>query len=301
MTGSPLPPSFFCVGAQKAGTTALHNYLARHPDIFLPGVKETHFFNDGHGAWHQGYAHYLRTFFSGSGNFRMSGEIDPEYFFFPETAGRIAAHVPDAKLIFMFREPVSRAYSHYWMIVRRGLEKLEFAAALEQEAERMGQGVYAMSDYSYVSRGYYHRQLQPYLASFPRENMLFLLSEDMHKKPEETLEKVYLFLGVESVPYIPIGADKSNQAALPISMKVQDFLAQPSGLKSLGKALFPQTVRRFVRDMVEAKNRRAAKFPPMPDGVRKHLLAGYRDDTLALGRVIDRDLSSWVVGQEGKK
>lgn len=291
-----LAPSFFCVGAQKAGTTALHNYLARHPRIFLPEIKETHFFNDGHDAWHLGYEHYLRTYFSGSASYGLSGEIDPEYLFFPESAARIAAHVPEAKLIFMFREPVSRAYSHYWMSVRRGLEKLDFAEALRMEAERMDLGHKAMSDFSYAGRGFYFRQLQPYLACFPRENMLFLLSEDLHKQAEATLEKVYAFLGVESVPYLPIGADQSNQAALPISMGVQDFLVRPSRLKSLGKVLLPNKVRRFVRDMVEAKNRRAAKFPPMPDAVRQRLLADYRDDTLALGRVIERDLGKWQDG-----
>ena len=110
-----LIPSFFVVGAQKAGTTALHHYLARHPDIFLPKIKETHFFNDGHGEWHRGFNYYLQKYFSSRNEKKLAGEIDPEYLFFPETAGRIAAHIPNAKLIFIFREPVSRAYSHYWM------------------------------------------------------------------------------------------------------------------------------------------------------------------------------------------
>lgn len=289
-----LAPSFFCVGAQKAGTTALHNYLSRHPRIFLPKIKETHFFNDGHDTWHLGYAHYLQTYFSGSANYSISGEIDPEYLYFPETAERIAAHLPEAKLIFMFREPVSRAYSHYWMSVRRGLEKLPFVEALEREADRMKHGHMAMSDFSYAGRGFYFRQLQPYLTHFPLENMLFLLSEDLHCQAMATLENVYAFLGVESVPYFPIRADQSNQAALPISMGVQDFLVRPSGLKSLGKALLPQTVRRYLRAVVEARNRRSTEFQPIPDAVRRQMLAGYRDDTLALSRLIGRDLGAWL-------
>ncbi|MBK7727714.1 MAG: sulfotransferase [Gammaproteobacteria bacterium] len=132
-----LPPSFFVVGAQKAGTTALHHYLARHPDIFLPAIKETHFFDDGHGEYRLGIDHYIEKYFHVDAHYLISGEVDPEYLFFPEVASRIASYCPNAKLIFVFRDPVARAYSHYQMSFSRGLDQLDFAQAIAREDARM--------------------------------------------------------------------------------------------------------------------------------------------------------------------
>jgi hypothetical protein len=292
-------PSFFCVGAQKAGTTALHHYLAQHPSVFLPRIKETHFFNDGHGEWKEGFDYYLHKYFTGSGD-RIAGEIDPEYLFFPESAGRIAEHVPSAKLIFLFRNPVSRAYSHYWMMVRRGKEKLDFASAVLEEPRRMALSRRAMSDYSYVSRGYYFRQVSHYLNRFHKEGMLFLLSEDLWLRPEETLSRVFSFLGIESIPVRSLESSQINKAAMPFNMGVQDFLARPSKLKSAAKTVVPARVRRRIRDIVEAKNRREVELPQMPESVERELAARYHKDTMALGELIGRELLKWRRATESR-
>lgn len=288
-------PSFFVVGAQKAGTTALHYHLARHPDLFLPKIKETHFFNDSHGEWQYGFDYYLEKYFTAETKKELAGEVDPEYLFFPETAGRIAAHLPDAKMIIIFREPVSRAYSHYWMSVYRELEKLDFATAIKRENERMKLGRKPMSYYSYVSRGYYFKQLQTYLEYFPRNNMLFLLSEDLKYRPQETLSEVYRFLGIRPIPYVPLPKALTNQAAKPISRHLNELLVYPSITKRILKRLIPDTTRHSLRLIIQNVNKRPIQLPPIPEDIRISLIELYRVDIINLADLISRNLDSWLL------
>lgn len=231
---------------------------------------------------------------AGDNEKKLAGEIDPEYLFFPETAGRIAAHIPNAKLIFIFREPVSRAYSHYWMTVYRGLEKLDFATAIEKEQERMRLGSKAICHYSYVGRGYYFTQLQNYLKHFPRENMLFLLSDDLKHQPMQTLLKIYRFLGVEPIPYKPLPRELTHETGMPISMSLQDFLATPSLTKSVAKLLLPDSVRHYLRNLIMKKNKRPAHFPPIPAVIQIHLKKLYREEIINLSRIVQLDLDYWI-------
>lgn len=290
-------PAFFCVGAQKSGTTALHHYLSRHPGIFLPGVKETHFFDDGHGEWNLGLHHYLEKYFGPASSKVLAGEIDPEYLFFPEVPERLAHHFPDARLIFVFREPVSRAYSHYWMTVRRGREPLGFSAALAAEPGRMLGDHLSQSDFSYASRGYYAAQVSRYLDYFPLDRMLFLLSDDLKRLPEGTLSRVYDFLGLPPIPYQPISDEESHQAFIPISMSFQGLLDEGARLKMLGKALLPSAVRRPLMAMmyqIQERNRKAFDVPPMEPQLKARLMDGYVADLLQLQKITGRHLDTWL-------
>jgi hypothetical protein len=287
-----------CVGAQKSGTTALHHYLNRHPDIALPSVKETHFFDDGHGEWHIGVPAYLEKYFGEANEQQLLGEIDPEYLFFPEVPARLAGAFLEAKLIFMFREPVSRAYSHYWMTVRRGREPLSFADALLAEPSRLARGSHLeQSDFSYFSRGLYHEQVRRYLEHFPRDQMLFLLSDDLKREPAQTLASVYRFLGVASRPYEPITEDEAHQAYMPVSTAFQGLLEPQSRLKRIGKQLLPATVRGPLMDLlwrVQERNRKPFKAPPLDVSLRTELQTRYAPDHEALAALIGRDLSAWA-------
>lgn len=289
--------SFYCVGAQKCGTTALHHYLNRHPDIALPSVKETHFFDNGHGEWGMGIRAYCEKYFGHSTDRQILGEIDPEYLFFPEAPARIAAAFPLAKLIFIFREPVSRAYSHYWMTVRRGREPLPFAEAIAAEPSRLADGSHLeQSDFSYLSRGLYFAQVCRYLAHFPREQMLFLLSDDLRKAPERTLQHVYEFIGIPARPYEPISDDEAHQAYMPISMTFQGLLDTGSRVKAIGKTLLPAVIRRPAMQwmwQLQKYNRRQFKPPSLDEALRAKLTEHFNEDRAGLAATIGRDLGAW--------
>ena len=292
-------PSFVCVGAQKSGTTALHHHLSRHPGIFLPHVKETHFFDDGHGEWHLGLGHYLKKYFSAVPENALAGEIDPEYLFFPEVPERLANFFPRARLIFVFREPVSRAFSHYWMTVRRGREKLSFPDALAAEPERMRGDHLSQSDFSYASRGLYATQVERYLNYFPREQMLFLLSEDLKREPESNLARVYKFLDLPSIPFQSISDEESHQAYMPISKSFQGLLDESSKIKRFGKAILPASVRRPMMNFLyrlQARNRRKFVTPPLDELVKIRLKEEFSVEVERLQHLIGRDLAAWLPG-----
>jgi len=190
---------FLIAGAQKAGTTALFDYLAEIPALELPAVKEAHFFDDEEKAdWAApDYAPYHALFRDPD---RLWGEATPIYFYWPNALERIRAYNPAIKLILLFRDPVERAWSHWKMEYARGKETQPFGWCIREGRARMADalpypGFHRV--YSYVERGFYGRQLAHALALFPREQLLLLGSEELRRDPTGTIGAVCAFLGVE--------------------------------------------------------------------------------------------------------
>ena len=199
-------PGFLILGAQKAGTTALYEYLRRHPGITGPRWKEVSYF-DRH--YRRGPAWYRGNFPAGRRG-RLVGEASPSYLFHPLAPARAAALVPGARLIAILRDPVERAYSHYQHEVSFGREPLGFEEAIELEEERMegelermladpGYFSHAWWNYTYVARGLYAEQLERWYASFPAEQLLVLANEELSAEPAATYARVLGFLG--AAPY----------------------------------------------------------------------------------------------------
>lgn len=205
--GAGVRVNFVIVGAMKAGTTALDSFLAQHPDICTSPLKETHFFATDmvfEGDGEPDYTWY-HCFFDNYTGQKLIGEATPKYMFHPHVPARLQAYNPEMKLIFMLRHPVERAYSHYIMSVEQGYEPLSFSEAIRQEESRLRaaagnhDGDSPLWWQSYVSRGRYMAQIHNMLRSFPREQMLFIRSEDLSQRHRETLRQVYDFLGVADV------------------------------------------------------------------------------------------------------
>jgi Sulfotransferase domain len=204
-------PDFLVIGAQKAGTTALYAYLRWHPSIGGPSWKEVSFF-DRHYArgasWYRGqFPNALRLRLARrNGAHPIVGEASPSYLFHPLAPERVAALLPDVRLIAILRDPVDRALSHYHHEVSLGREPLSFEHALEREEERTRGEVERMIDdpayfshawwnFTYRARGLYAEQLERWLAVVPRERLLVLASEELLGRPDETYARVLEFLG----------------------------------------------------------------------------------------------------------
>jgi hypothetical protein len=203
--GLRMHPGFLIIGAQKSGTTSLFAALSQHPGCRMPRKKEIHYFDNN---YHLGFGWYLSYFPFRRDDGAITGEASPYYLFHPEAAGRAAAQLPDARLIAMLRDPVDRAYSHYQMQRRRGIEGCAtFAEALEQEQERLRGREELLRDprvrslahqkRSYFSRGLYAGQLRRWLAVYPRSSLLVLRSEDFFEDPRGQLGRVCAFLGLD--------------------------------------------------------------------------------------------------------
>lgn len=179
-------PNLIIIGAQKCGTTALHSYLARHPEVFMSSPKELNFFIDHEraGTWGRGVEWYRGHFDPGH---EIRGESSPDYTVdpvLPGVAERAAGVAPDAKLIFMVRDPVERAragYIHHYSNRRENRPLRE--AVLDSES-------------SYVMRSRYHHQLSRWLEHYPLKRVLVLSQEEMRRTRRPTLKRVWRFLGI---------------------------------------------------------------------------------------------------------
>ncbi|HZJ70223.1 MAG TPA: sulfotransferase domain-containing protein [Planctomycetota bacterium] len=197
-------PDFLVLGAQKAGTTALYEYLRRHPQISGPSWKEVSFF-DRHWArgesWYRGnFPNVART------RGKHVGEASPSYVFHPLAPQRVQEVVPEARLVVLVRNPVDRALSQYNHEVALGREPLPFEEALDVEEERLrGEQERMAADpryfsrewwsHTYKARGRYAEQLERWLAVFPREQLLVLPSDDLGSEPARAHAQVLEFLG----------------------------------------------------------------------------------------------------------
>jgi hypothetical protein len=207
-------PDFIIGGAPRSGTTWLYMLLDRHPQIYMakPMKPEPKFFLVDH-LYEQGIEHYARTWFGDVPAARVAGEKSTDYLESATAAARIHQHLPDVKLVFILREPVERAFSNYLWTRMNGLETETFQRALELEEERertLPERLKFARPYAYVSRGLYAELLEPYIARFPREQMLILKFEDLVADPRSVATALHTFLGVEERPEDAAGLGTIN-------------------------------------------------------------------------------------------
>lgn len=178
-------PTFMIVGAMKSGTTSLAEYLRAHPDVFMTSTKEPRYFIDD-GNYGRGIEWY-RSLFADGASARARGEASTDYAkapLWPETPARIAAVVPDVRLLYLLRDPVERVLSHYRLDVFRNLEQ-----------RPVNDAVLANSHYVDVSR--YAYQLERFLEHFDRSQICVLWTDDLRDRQEETLARALTFIGVD--------------------------------------------------------------------------------------------------------
>lgn len=213
---APSPLLHFVIGgAQKAGTTALAQYLAAHPQLRLPRAKEAHVFDaadfdeGASAAWID--ARYATHFDAGNPSAAgvRFGDATPIYLFHPLLVQRIARYNPALRWIVLLRDPADRALSHYHMERARGAERWPLWPALLCERWRLRGHADDFSDasplrtHSYRARGDYARQLDALYRAFPREQVLVLMSATLRQNPAACVAQVCHFLGVEPLSHAP--------------------------------------------------------------------------------------------------
>lgn len=178
---------FIIGGAQKCGTSALARYAGQHPGIYIPH-EEMHYFDTLRKKYSLDW--YLQQFSQGQG--KILGEKTPRYIRFPEIAQFIKKCLPHVKMIFLLRNPVDRAYSHYWHMRRKALELRSFEGAV-----RTSRPMRFLHGPEYLERGMYARQLQYWFKIFGRDQILVIKGEDMKKDPQSVLKIVFNFIGAD--------------------------------------------------------------------------------------------------------
>lgn len=236
-------PDFIIIGAQRCGTTSLYRYLTKHPRVVPAFRKEVHFFcknfKKGLNWYREHFPTHLYKYSVGKliGKSLLTGEASTDYILHPKAAERAFNALPRVKLIVVLRNPVDRAYSHYYLEIRRGRESLSFEEAIKLEPERLkgekskvrvddDDNTYNYQHYSYLTRGIYIDQLKPWMTLFPRDQVFILRSEDFFMDPPTALSQAQEYLGLERqdleeyekynyAGYLRLDATKHNDPAYP--------------------------------------------------------------------------------------
>lgn len=194
--------AIFVCGVQKAGTSTLDSHFCEHPRLTAPIIKELNFFNDETMDWSKPNYAKLDLHFTRSVNGKRF-DVTPVYAYWPDAIERISAYNPKAKLIYVFRDPFDRAWSHWCMVYARKKEKLLFGDAIREARKRMEKlppKARRRELYSYIERGLYAGQVRRALANFPREQLLFLRFDDLVKDHRATLGVIAKFLEIPPFP-----------------------------------------------------------------------------------------------------
>jgi hypothetical protein len=281
-------PNLFIVGAAKAGTTALYRYLDEHPDIYMSPLKEPHFFSriEPDPKLAAFFPHvvdpdaYLALFARSAGA-RVLGEASTSYLASADASNSIRDVSPDAKIVIMLRDPISRAFSHYWNDVREGIEDRAFAEAIEQELAGPP-GRWGVSSL-YVDCGFYAERVGRYLDAFG-DNVLVLVFEEFVADPPAHLERTLRFLGLDS-SLSQANFEAHNTFALPRNVLAQTILGSGAA-RDVARRIVPRSVRAYGRRLLLAP----APKPELGSAVRDRLRDVYANDAERVSHLLGRPL-----------
>jgi hypothetical protein len=288
------PPRAYLIGAQKAGTSTLAYLLDQHPRITVSRPKEPHYFTHNRD---KGLDWYKTKFPDPSGNSVLL-DASTSYTMAPLSTGgagrqgrgdsfkgvpeRVFSVAPDARFIYLLRDPVERTYSGYWHSVRTGRESRKFGDALK-------------SDAFYLDVSDYHGQLARWLEYFSLGSFQFVLFEEMREAPERVARECFEFLSVDA-GNVPVGLDSAKNQSRSIGWtgrRLNRLNVEHPGLDKTLKAALRPVVPESVRSWVHRLRRGDKPIPPMEEKDREYLIRRFREKKRRLEGLIDIPLDSW--------
>jgi hypothetical protein len=274
-------PNFLIIGAAKAGTTSLYHYVRDHPQAFMTERKELSFFCEEFN-WKRGLEWYESQFEGGDSAVAV-GEASPRYTVYPLYQGvpaRIASLIPDARLIYLVREPIERMQSQYLDNVIHGLERSPVQEALSDKP-------------FYLTSSRYALQLGQYLEHFKRDQILVVRSEDMRRERERVLSRVFGFLGIDPSWRAPVFEEEF--------LKMSERRAPRRLFHRIWYSRLTHAVAPFLPRAFKDKFRTVTSNPvDMSSGeispsFRRHLEDLLRDDIKELYGFLDEGFDGWGI------
>lgn len=311
-------PLFIIAGERRSGTSTLAKWIEVHPELYLyPKVDQAYFLDDelrGRKEWLEGKVNfedwevnhpvieYLELFQNKVEDVKIAGEKSADYFFWDSARVRISKSLPEAKIILTFRNPINRAWSHYWNEVGKGRESLSFEKALEAEPKRSKRSDYAKLHLSYLERGAYVRSLKKWLIDYPEDQVYIVILENLIKNPISELQRLYKFLGVNPDLGLENAGKRFNHnwSTIPYA-----FWKQSPILEKVER-LINKTIRRITKRVYNdtyafRKNshkwERVTRYHQseikMKQQTRQRLLTHFEPYTSELEKYLNIDLSVW--------
>jgi len=306
-------PDFLLIGAPKAGTTALHAALAGHPQLFLSPVKEPKYYlcgdspppayrgpGDAHSnrEWIWQRQRYL-DLFAEAGADQRAGESTPFYLYHRDARRRIAADLPQARLVAVLRDPVDRAYSNWMHLWADGLEPCgDVVEACAREQERLDAGWAPF--WHYRGLGMYGRQLEDLYQHVPREQVLVLRYRHLVDDPHAALNRVCRFLGVDEdvVTEIPSG---NSRPFVHESGRTRVIGPVVRAGAAAGQFLPPQAWRRLSKPLIGQLHQRGnPERPRLTPEQGAALREPFLEDIELLEELTGESFADWKAHRDGE-
>ena len=273
-------PNLIIIGAMKCGTTSLHHYLNAHPEIAMTEAKETNFFLD-EGNWHRGYGWYASLFAGGT---PIRGEASPVYTALPQFAEtvalRIAQSIPDAKLVYMVRDPLPRAISDYVHHRALGVERGRFVDVITDPT------------CPYIARSRYTTYLKIFTRHFPSEQILVETQENLLRARAMTLRRIFRYLGVDEQFHSP-DFDRLWQETRGKGPLYSAAIQLLGRLPENARARIPARTRTIGKRML-ALVRGGSDLPPIEPSALREVGAVLRDEVAELRELSGLPLEDWT-------
>jgi len=273
-------PDFIICGVQKSGTTSLQKYLSQHKNIkFQPPGTEIHFF-DNPEKYEKGESEFLKFFEEVKSN-RLIAQSTASYIYdyVPE---RMSKYVPKTKLIFILRNPVDRAYSHFWHANSKYREKLSFEDALKIEHKRISKDYWHLINYSYFSSGLYMKMIENFLKFYKKEQIHIVILEELKNNIVPEINKICNFLEIPVIEKL-----QSKKAYNQTKISKNKFIGKIFNNK------FTRTNKIFYPLYMFHNKFLGKKYPKMKPETRKILLEKYIADIESLEEFLNKDLRFW--------
>jgi hypothetical protein len=269
------------IGAAKAGTSSIHEYLSEHPQVFMPPVKPNYFGFDGEGSLGdfaiQTFEDYAALYEGAEGADALAiGDVSENCLNSLGAAERIAERLPDARLIAVLRNPVDRAFSGYLMQLRNGRVQAEATEAFRNDAV-------------FVQGGFYFERLKRFYDRFPREQIQVHLFDDFSANTLGVMQDMFEFVGVDR-SFRPAVEVRHNVGYAPRSKALSAF-TQRRDVRRAAKRFIPTAARPLARRVLKFN---AAPAPSVPPTLRAEMEQLYRDDILRVQELVQRDLTHWT-------
>lgn len=290
----PIFPNVFIAGAQKAGTTSLHYWLADHPDVFAPeGLKDFHFFSKNE-HYDKGQPYLDTLFRKGYQNQKVVLDSSVNYLYFPYVPERISQWMPDAKIIIQLRNPIHRALSAYLFNFKYGIEENSIETALRKEETSPFSDRYDLENFTYLEHGLYAQQLRRWYDHFPKEQILVSLFEEIMPQKEDFVRSVFEFIGVDAhfVPHF----EHANETGKARFRAVNKWVTTENPIKqALRKLLLidrlPHPIKYRIRQLILRANTHAAPTKDrIPDDVQPYLIQYYAASVDELETLLQKPL-----------
>jgi len=286
-------PNLFIIGAMKAGTSSLHEYLGQHPEIFMCDPKEpcglvaadqleTYWPEMAARGYCANRDAYLKLFHD-AGDAKVIGESSTPYSKLPRIDGvapRIAALNPEARIIYIMRDPIRRTISHYWHRVRQDGERRSMMQALQQEPH-------------YLDVSHYAMQLRAYIDLFGRERVATLTLEKLVSQPAACVQSLFDWLGVDAT-FVPGNLEQRENVTPQAVEQVRGLGVMQrlrySGLWDRVGPQIPPAIRRFGRRLAVAPIDRSEVSD---DTAIEWLRPRQREQTAELCELLGRQFPEW--------